>query len=275
MIPIISPHDHCLVSRYVNNGPLFGSLGFLFSLMVPIRLCYISYYKRGPIISSFNYAFHAPISCSVSAHTSFSEGRDHWRKSPVHKIITDWISVNMWFKLVNKILSSENFELDSRDRVRCLNWEVMYSWGKGSCMSQILAKTEKVKGIEKAMNEAMCRESERKRDREQEGVFHYLILQFLLPVGYEDGLYFLTLGSIRHMCLFLISPFCLNKFEWGQLLFKIVTKWFITKTLARCGVKGEKFFPTKFKLREHRYLIGKCGCLLSSSVAREIACVIY
>lgn len=34
-------------------------------------------------------------------------------------------------------------------------------------MSQVLAKTEKVKGIEKAMNEAMCRESERKRDIEK------------------------------------------------------------------------------------------------------------
>lgn len=53
-------------------------------------------------------------------------------------------------------------------------------------MSQVLAKTKMVKSIEKAKNEAMSRGSERKRDREQEGVFLYLILQILLPVGYED-----------------------------------------------------------------------------------------
>lgn len=143
-----------------------GFWALQFSLMVPIRLCYTSCYKRGPIISSFNYGFHAPISCSVSAHTSFSGGRDHWRKSPVPTVITDWISGSMWFKLENQILSPENFELDSRDRVRCLNWEVMYSWDGGSCMSQVLAKTKMVKSIEQAKNEAMSGGSERKRDRE-------------------------------------------------------------------------------------------------------------
>lgn len=42
-------------------------------------------------------------------------------------------------------------------------------------------------------------------------IYSLLTLQFLFLALFEDLLYFLTLGSIRHLCL--LGSFCLDKME--------------------------------------------------------------
>lgn len=149
---------------------LLGPLWFLDSSVFidgTHRLCYISCCTRDPFISPFNHAFHVPIPCSKPTHTSFSERRDQWSKSPIPMVTTDWIAVNMWFKVANQILSSENFELGPRHRVRCLNWEEMYSscGGSGTCPNR--------KGQRHGRGKEWCKFVERVREREIENKRKY------------------------------------------------------------------------------------------------------
>lgn len=99
---IISVHSLFIVSSFI--------ISMLILLLVPpgfwspqlslmVFTCCISCYTRNPILFPFTDAPPVPTSCSSDAHTSSPESRNQRSKSPVSMVTTDWIVMNMWFKL--------------------------------------------------------------------------------------------------------------------------------------------------------------------------------
>ena len=99
---IISVHSFFIVSSFIISTLILllvppGFWSPQWSLMA--FTCCISCYSRDPILFPSTDASPVPTSCSSAAHTSSPESRNQWSKSPVSMVTTDWIVMNMWFKL--------------------------------------------------------------------------------------------------------------------------------------------------------------------------------